>query len=246
MNTRKINVLSLAGICTILISCGSYKNIYTNRDESVDFSNYHTFAWAPDSTSNRDDKPELAAFDNDIVRNNAKNYINHNLTNRGLLLDIKSPDLVLKLVLLNEKQEKVVTYQSYPGYYYYSPFYFPYYYPYYRTYTWYGAYPFWNDVTTYTKTYIKGTITIDVFDRKLQKLIWTGSAEGDIYDPSYIKYAVHPAVDRILKRFPIKTTHKSKRLEDVNDRPPVVRMNPPRSFQAGESSGDRNRSMIIK
>jgi hypothetical protein len=184
----------------------------------------------PDSAVNENKRPELEGYDNDIVRNNAKNYINHNLTNRGLLLNVDSPDLVLKLVLLNEKKEEVVTYQSYPGYYYYSPFYFPYYYPYARSYTWYGPYPpFWNNSTTYTRSYVKGTVTIDVFDRKLQKLVWSGSAEGDIYDPSYIKYVVHPAIDRILKRCPIKSTRKSKHIDEVRDKAPVVRMGQPKN-----------------
>lgn len=218
--TLKLSVLALA--CAIFVSCGSYRNIYSNQDESVNFDNYRTFAWAPDSTTEINSKKELLAYDNDIVRNNAKNYINTNLTNRGLLLNIDSPDLILQLTLLNEKKEKVVTYQSYPGYYYYSPYYFPYYYPYYQLYTWYGPYPpLWNSGTVYTKTYVKGTITINAFDRKTQKLVWSGSAEGDIYDPSYIKYAVHPAIDRILKRFPIKSAKGPRRNEGPKDIPVV-------------------------
>mgnify|MGYP003425293804 FL=1 len=60
-------------------------------------------------------------------------------------------------------------------------------------------------MTTYTKTYVKGTITINMYDRKLKKLVWTGSAEGDIYDPRYIQFDVHPAIDRIMKKFPVKS-----------------------------------------
>lgn len=230
MKTRSINAIFPVALLLIAAGCGSYSSIYTNKDESINFDNYQTFAWAPDSNVNENKKPELAEYDNDIVRNNAKNYINHNLTNKGLLLNTDSPDLVLKLTLLNEKKEKVVTYQSYPGYYYYSPFYFPYYYPYYRYYTWYGPYPpFWDNSTTYTRTYVAGTITIDVFDRRLKRLVWSGSAEGDIYDPAYTKYSVHPAIDRILRRFPIRSAHKPKHTEDLKIKPPVVRMEPPKN-----------------
>ncbi len=44
-----------------------------------------------------------------------------------------------------------------------------------------------------------------MYDRKLKKLVWTGSAEGDIYDPRYIQFDVHPAIDRIMKKFPVKS-----------------------------------------
>lgn len=197
----------------IFIGCGTYQNIYFNYDKSIDFSKYKTFAWAPDTASVASKEFEHTAYDNDIVRNNAKNYITHCLTQRGLLVNIDSPSVIVQLVLLNEKKEQIVSYRSnpYSGYYFNNPYYFPYYYPYYRYYTWYGwgYYPYWNDQTTsYTKTYVKGTITINMFDRKLKKPVWTGSAEGDIYDPKYIQYDVHPAVDRIMKKFPIKSVNK--------------------------------------
>ncbi len=205
-----VSKLALIGFVSIMMGCSSYSNIYSNYDKSIDFTSYHTFAWAPDSGIAKAKEFDNTAYDNDIVRNNAKNYITHSFSHRGYLVDTDSPDVVLQLVLLNEKKERVVSYHSYPysGYYYHNPYYFPYYYPYYRYYTWPGwnYSPFWDDhVTTYTKTYVKGTITINMYDRKLKKLVWTGSAEGDIYDPRYIQFDVHPAIDRIMKKFPVKS-----------------------------------------
>ena len=204
-----------------LTACSTYQNIYTNYDRSIDFNQYSTFAWAPDSTAAGEQ--QNTPYDNDIVRNNAKNYITHSLTQRGFLVDVDSPDLVLELVLLNEKKERIVTYHTYPyysGYYFYNPYYFPYYYPHHRYYTWYGwhgwtYHPYWDEVTTYTKTYIKGTVTLNMYDRKLQRLVWTGSAEGNIYDPQYIQYDVHPAIDKILKLFPVKPAHRQKHYDDL-------------------------------
>lgn len=54
--------------------------------------------------------------------------------------------------------------------------------PYYRFYTWYGWShpPFWHEqTTTFAKTYVKGTITINLYDRRAKRLVWTGSAEGE-------------------------------------------------------------------
>lgn len=220
--------LSIVGVLVSIFGCSNtYRNIYTNYDKSIDFEQYSTFAWAPDSGKADTDKPDDMAYDNDIVRNNAKNYITTCLTKRGYLVDIDSPDLVIQLVILNEKKEKVVTYRThtYMGYYYYSPFYFPYYYPYYRFYTWHRwSYPpFWDDqTTTYTKTYVKGTIIINMFDRKEEKLVWTGSAEGDLYDPSYIHFNVHPAIDRIMAQFPVKPVRNGRRDGELK---PRVRVN---------------------
>lgn len=222
-------ILGVAALAGVVISCGTYRNIYSDFDKSIDFSKYETFAWAPDSGTALPQKEfEQTPYDNDIVRNNAKNYITHSLSHRGYLVNIDSPDVIIQLVLLNEKKERIVTYNNrpYAPYYYYSPYYFPYYYPYYRFYTWYGwaTYPpFWDtQVTTYTKTYVRGTITINVFDRRLKKLVWTGSAEGDIYDPAYVRFNVHPAIDRIMKKFPIKPLHKPRRHDNLQLKERVV------------------------
>jgi len=217
----------MAGALMTAISCNPLRNIYTNYDRSIDFSQYQTFAWAPDTTK-ADKETDENAFDNDIVRNNAKNYITHSLTRLGYLVDVESPDLVVQLVLLNEKKEQIITYYTnrYMGYYYYSPYYFPYYYPYPRFYTWRGwdRPPFWDyETTTYTKTYSRGTITINMYDRELKKLVWTGSAEGDIYDPSYIHFDVHPAIDRIIREFPARRIQKDK--GDDLIKPKIVRSN---------------------
>jgi hypothetical protein len=218
---------AILGMLIAVISCSNtYRNIYTNYDKSIDFSQYNTFAWAPDSGKADNKEPDVMAYDNDIIRNNVKNYITHCLTQRGYLVEVDSPDLVLHLVLLNEKKEKVITYRKYGymDYYYYSPFYFPYYYPYYRFYTW-SYPPFWDETTTYTKTFVKGTITINMYDRKLKKLVWTASGEGDIYDPSYIHFKVHPAIDRMMREFPDKPFRNRWKSDDVMTRNRIVRAN---------------------
>lgn len=211
----------LVMICLLIISagCTTYSNISSNYDRSIDFNEYETFAWSPDS-ANADKDKSTDAFDNDIVQNNAKNYITHRLSERGYLINTDSPDVIMELVLLNEKKERIVTYHSplYSGYYFHNPYYFPYYYPHRRFYTWNswrGWYyePWGNHITTYSTTYVHGTITLNMYDRKLKRLVWTASAEGNIYDPAYIHYDVHPAIDEILKYFPVKQLNNKKKNE---------------------------------
>jgi hypothetical protein len=209
-----------------MIKCGVYNEIYSEYDHSADFTKYKTFAWLPDSgITARKDSFRNTAYDNDVIRNNAKNYINHQLVERGFKIHVDNPDALFQLVLLNEKKQRIVTYAPpyYPFPYYYGayrhyPYYFdgrtyyPYYYPYYDYYTYYGwgcgnyycGYPY-----SYKQTYVKGTITVNMFDRKQKKLLWSASAEGNIYDPSTIKEDVHPAINRIMKTFPVKPNKKN-------------------------------------
>lgn len=210
-----------------LIRCGVYNEIDSEYDHSADFSKYKTFAWLPDSgVTARLDSFRNSAYDNDIIRNNAKNYINHQLVDKGLRIQVNEPDAVFQLVLLNEKKERIVTDfpAYYPGPYYYGayrrfPYYFegrtyyPYYYPYYDYYTYYGwgcSNSYCNNNITYKETYVKGTIIVNMFDRKEKKLLWTARAEGNIYDPSTVKEEVDPAIRKIMKTFPVKSTKKSE------------------------------------
>ncbi len=211
-----LTILAIAG-------CSVYTTVYSDYDRSIDFEQYKTFAILPDSgVAVVKDSFTNTPYDNDIIRNNAKNYIAHCLSERGYRVATDSPDVLVQLVLLNEKKERIHTYPNYPTYYrypYYSPYYYnnryyyPYYYPYYDYYTYYGwgnrSY-YYGGTTTHKETYVKGTITVNIFDRRQKKLVWTGIGEGDIYDPEYIQYEVHPAVHSILDEYPIKPIEKEK------------------------------------
>jgi hypothetical protein len=224
---KKVYNSLLVLLCLGFIKCAVYEDIYSDYDHSVDFSKYKTFAWLPDSSmATREDSFKNTAYDNDVIRNNAKNYINHQLVERGLQIHPKEPDALVQLILLNEKKQRVVTYADpyYPAPYYYGntfrhyPYYYdgrtyyPYYYPYYNNYTYFGwgFNNFYYQPQTYKQTYVKGTITINLYDRAQKKLIWTASAEGDIYDANSVKEEVDPAIRKIMKTFPIKPNGKSK------------------------------------
>jgi hypothetical protein len=221
MKQRK-GILPVLIIALLAGSCTIYTTVYTNRDQSVDFSKYKTIAWLPDSGGPAaSDSLFNPLYDNDIIRNNAKNYINRCFIEKGYKVNIDTPDILLQLVLLNEKQERIITYPEYtfvpaPHIVYYCPYYNPHchhftYYGWgYRVYYW-DTYPVTRKIS-----YVKRTIIINVFDRVQKKLIWTASAEGDIYDPDYIKYDVHPAIYRMLQRFPIALPdRKPQRMEDI-------------------------------
>lgn len=201
----------------VLISCRTiYNAVSTDYDRSADFNQYKSFAWLPDKADTTSTR-----YNNEIIRNNIRNYFGQCISDRGYTFDAESPDLLLQLVITNAKKERVVT--SYPSSYYFSPYYygshyyspyrFGYYYNYYPSYG-YGYSRFAGNSITQKQEYVDGSITLNLIDRKANKLVWSGTAEGDIYDPSHISSDLHPAVHSILDDYPVKPlvkrSHKTR------------------------------------
>lgn len=198
-------ILSIAII--VLVGCSTtYNAVSTDYDRAINFSQYKTFAWLPDKADTAN-----TPYNNEIIRNNIRNYFGQCMSDRGYQFDGESPDILMQLVITNAKKERVIT--SYPSSYYYRPYYFGsfYYTPYpygyyYRHYPSYGygysGFPGYS--TTQKQEYVNGSITLNFIDRKNNKLVWTGTAEGDIYDASHISHDLHPAVHSILNEYPVK------------------------------------------
>ena len=201
---------------TLLAGCSVYNKIYSDYDRSADFTKYKTFAWLPDKDSSN------TATNNQIIRNNTINYFSHCMGERGMKANVDRPDVLLQLVVKSIKKEYSTTTTAsynYPGYNNSNPYYYPY--PstfYYRAHNYSNYYnytPFNNysnrTYTTQKVEYTQSTITLNVIDVKQNKLVWIGTAEGDLYDPSYIEYNLHPAVYDILTNYPISTIREHKK-----------------------------------
>ena len=198
----------------MLAGCGIYQNITSDYDRSVNFNTYKTYAWL------NDHQPHTATpYDNDIIENNIKNYVDHELADRNYTPKVDAPDLLFELVLNNQKKVRTTTTPVYsaPVYPNYPPNSYRYYNP--NNYRWnpngYNNYnyvrPSYQISNRVTQTeFNQSTITINVFDRVSNKMIWTGSARGDVYANQYIQNDIHPAVDKILKEYPVKVIKKRK------------------------------------
>lgn len=199
--------LLVALIIWVYSSCDVYSNISNSSDIGTDFSKYKTFAWLPDQM----DTTNLP-YNNQIIRNNIRNYFGKSFAERGYKVDLDSPDILLRVVITNKKKEKEITYSSNPYPYYYCNYYFgsTYYYPYDFNYYYrnHAVYCYPPDYYTEKQEYIEGSIVLNVIDRKQNKLVWSGVARGDIYDPAYINENIHPAVEAIMKKYPVKAIAK--------------------------------------
>jgi hypothetical protein len=202
----------------IVVMCGCSGNIFqkisSNYDHTVDFKKYHTYAWLDDN------KPHTETpFDNEIVENNIENYIDKELAKRNYSAQINEPDLLFQLVLTNKPKtrlEKIPIYSSgiyanYPpnSYRYYSE----------RGYRWnayrygyldYTVPPYRIGTRLVTTHFDRSKISIYVFERVSNRLIWTGSAKGNVYDEQYNQSDIHPAIIDILDKYPVKPVKKSQ------------------------------------
>ena len=201
-------------VAVVLAGCGIYQNITSDYDRSVNFSNYKTYAWL---NSHQPHAP--TPYDNDIIENNIKNYVDHELADRNYTPKVDTPYLLFELVLNNQNKVRTTTTPVYstPTYSPYPPNSYRYYNP--NNYRWnpngYNNYnyvrPSYQISNRVTQTeFNQSTITINVFDRVSNKMIWTGSARGDVYANQYIQNDIHPAVDKILKEYPVKVIKKRK------------------------------------
>ena len=211
---KKILMILNSVIIVMLMGCSStYNLVSSDYDKSVDFTKYKTFAWLPDRADTVN-----TPYDNQIIRNNIRNYLGQCMSDRGYSVDLENPGLLLQLVITNAKKESVTTsYQSsnyYRPYYYgssyYSPYQHNYYYRGYQSYNY--SYP--STITSQKQEYVEGAITLNFVDSKTKQLVWTGTAKGDIYDASYISSNLHPAVHTIIEEYPVKPllnrSHKIK------------------------------------
>ena len=93
-------LIAFAAPLFIMNAC-VYKPVSVNSDKETNFKEFKTFAWIPKQN------PTDNEYKNDVVKNNTINYINHCLFLRGYRIDTLNPDLLVDLVLLDEKKVEI-------------------------------------------------------------------------------------------------------------------------------------------
>ncbi len=214
---KKIIWISAGIFITMLFGCkdsynkDSYNKVSSEYDKSVDFTKYKTFSWLPDVADTIN-----SPYNNDIIRNNIRNYFGLCMSDRGYSFDAENPDLLMQLVITNTKKDRTDSNRTnsyyYSPYYYGSGYYSPYHYNYYYNgHGLYGNGDYGRNAEysrTYNQKYVNGSITLIFIDRKTNKEVWRGTAEGNIYDPSHINKDLHPAVHGIIDEYPVKSLVK--------------------------------------
>ncbi len=192
----------ICGIFLFLISCNVYREVEVIKTKGTDFSQYKTYAWLLD-----DRDPPETDFNNDFIRSKNKNYFGHCMNERNLELDTMNPQLLLRVTWLSHSREATLADKpDLPDYY------DPRYYDAPAIYL-YGNQPVdgsqWGDKYNNKKiNYAHGGAKLTVIDRMTNQTVWEGVAQGDLYDPDIMTRDLHPAVHKMMKRFPLKINKK--------------------------------------
>ena len=199
----KLPHIAFLGITLAFVSCNVYQDVRVTRDKSIDFEKYESYAWLPDKeTSSQSD------YNNDFIRQKTRNYFGHCMAQRQLKADTVNPELLFQIEWLSHAREvELPPVRNLPDYYndeyYNAP----------------TIYIYDGRVTgrplvgkEYTENevvrYAHGGAKLTVIDRETNKTIWQGVAQGDLYDPNVMYDDLHPAIHKMMKKFPIKIPNK--------------------------------------
>lgn len=139
------------------------QKVYVDYSPLADFGSYKTFAWS--ST------PEISLFDNNPLNHSRiKHAIEYYLVQAGMTEDTENPDIYVTYYGEVDTDFSINTVAA-AGYGIPTDFAWD---------------PYWgNAAGTMTTTGVEqkaGTLVIDIWDAKTQKLIWRGSMEGTLTD----------------------------------------------------------------
>lgn len=181
-----VKLLFMAGTAVLMAACASSPNTFSNVDPGIDFSQYKTYSYFPNLSTDNEQYQSL-------VSNFLKVAVAQELDMRGLTYDGKKPQLRVNFYINTKDKIKTRTVPTTGGGYYgyRDPFYDP----------WggYGGYE------TRVDQYTEGTLNIDVVDVATNKLVWEGSVAGRLTekDVRNLEQTVDEAVADVMNSFPI-------------------------------------------
>ena len=161
--------------------------VSTHKDPTADFSDYRSFAWI---------KPDIQVknpqYNNELITKNIQANVDEILMKKGMTINTKKPDLLLRFHTDTEKETTRGFYSpSYPmiGYARVGRMLVPYNMGYYG-----GGY-------SAPYSYTKGTLVIDAIDAKTNKLVWQGSISAAL-NSRKIDKQIEKGVSKIMKKYP--------------------------------------------
>jgi hypothetical protein len=198
---RTILIGGLIAISLLLGCANSGPLVHADYDKQVAFSNYHTFGFPANLSTDRGGYTTL-------VTSHFKDAVQREMTARGYTFSTTDPDLLVNFY--SESRRKLSAYSQPMSSFYMTAGYAPLYRPYgarymYPTYGygWYAPWPLFEpDIHVYeTET---GSIKLDVVDTQRKQSIWEARAEQALSEKT--KSNPQPFIDNIItamfRKFP--------------------------------------------
>jgi uncharacterized protein DUF4136 len=173
---------------------GCAGNAHIEKDETVNFKNYKTFAWI-ETTESKDEKDKKVS---DLTEQNLKKYVNSELTKQGWKEVKNKPDVLISYDALVEKNLKEQTNPVYTQP--YSRFFFN---PYTRRWgrIYYPSQFLGYDNESYEVR--EGTITISMIDSRTEKTVWQGWSTSELKSRHMTSKEIQNSVKNIFRKFDI-------------------------------------------
>ena len=183
---KSVSLVALAALALPLAACSSTK-VQSDYDPGYDFTHLNTYAWAERTEAGKD-----PAVYSDIVESRVKEAVNRALQAKAFREVSSNPSFLVAWHGAIDQQHSVNTVGTSYGY----------------GWGWYGGWggPGMATSTTYVSTWDEGTLIIDFVDVSTNKLVWRGSAQGEVdeyeNDPDRMQQDLNDAVTKMMATFP--------------------------------------------
>lgn len=178
----KIKILIVAFSSFFMFQCGSSVKVYTTKDKDADFSKYKTFNFYEINEEHLNLK--------EVNRRRLAMAIELELGRKGIKRTTENPDLLVNV--FSEVNRTQTTNTSTGGVGYYG-----------------AASPYGTSIgisvsppRNYVENYVNGTVTIDLVDRKQNKLVLEGVTKVDAGDNADADHMINYAIEKVFSEIP--------------------------------------------
>lgn len=168
---------------------------YSEKDNSVSFGNYKTFAWLP--IDQKDMRENIRLRNQTMVIHES---VEKELEKRGLAPDTTAPDILLRFTLKTITRTEFVNQPVYT-------------YP--AGYGWWGRGHYWYGpgYVVYNRYPVKvrdGSLVIDVIERESGNVIWRGWSTEELNNSKAFSKNIPEMIKNIFDRYPVKPPQDKK------------------------------------
>ena len=182
---KLFSAFAMAG--ALLAGCANVAHV--EKDDTVNFSNYRTYAWTMKTAS---------GSKNDLMDRKIHAAIDAELAKQGWHEVRNNPDVLVSYDVLVERNEKE---ESNPVY--TQPFARPFFNPYSRRWgTIYYPSQFWGYDNT-TRSVREGTLTVTMTDAKTDKTVWQGWTTDELASRNLTSKEIQGNVKSIFRKFDV-------------------------------------------
>jgi hypothetical protein len=191
---RYLKFLSVAALSGLLLAgCASVAHV--EKDDSVNLSNYHSYAWI-DAQDSKNDSVKTKV--SDLAERKIREAVNVELAKAGWKESRRKPDVLISYDVVVERGVKEDADPVYS-----QPFTRYAYNPYSRR--WISLY-YPSEFLGYDRnqhSVKEGTVTISVIDAKTEKTVWQGWTSDEVNSKNLTSKEIQNAVKTIFRKFDV-------------------------------------------